>query len=63
MGRQAGQRRGISGGLEVASFGQDTGDLVPVQVQGRGREVGGGMADQLDDELPQIGFGETNALI
>ncbi len=61
-GRQAGQRRGICGGLKVKMLGQDAGDLMAVQMEGRRGEVGRRVAGQLNDKLPQVGFGELDAL-
>ena len=37
------------------------GDLVAIQVEGRGGEMRRGVAGQLDDELPQVGFHDLEA--
>ena len=62
FGALAGQedRIGLTGQVQTA--GKKVGDSFPVQVHGRGGDMGRGVAGQLDDEFSQIGLGDLKTI-
>ncbi len=57
----AGQGLGLRRGPESQVLRKDIGDLVAIQVEGRGGEMRRGVAGQLDNELPQVRLQDLKA--